>query len=275
MTEATLTGLRAPFTAEQVGKLPRSTCRACSDSSRKRCDQHSWVSNCPQCKGSHSSATMHLDFVGHADVTDRLLQVDPEWTWEPFGTGPDGLPARDRDGNLWIRLTVLGVTRPGVGDGKNAKECIGDAIRNAAMRFGVALDLWAKGDRSWTSTADETPQGHERTVAQQREETRSDAEIARDDLRELCRRNGLDLLQVAQDFKDGHDGTELKDALDTEIRRFTAIVKAGIEARKAEHDALVKDTLATERPAERLQGPDPEDPWAQDNLPTPTEATAK
>jgi len=45
---------------------------------------------------------------------------------------------------LWIRLTVLGVTRPGVGEGKNPKERIGNAIRNAAMRFGVALDLWAK-----------------------------------------------------------------------------------------------------------------------------------
>src|SRR5690606_32615245 len=39
---------------------------------------------------------------------------------------------------------ICGVTRIGVGDGKSAKECIGDAIRNAAMRFGVALDLWAK-----------------------------------------------------------------------------------------------------------------------------------
>jgi hypothetical protein len=58
--------------------------------------------------------------------------------------GPDGLPALDRTNNLWIKLTINGVTRIGVGDGKSAKECIGDAIRNAAMRFGVALDLWAK-----------------------------------------------------------------------------------------------------------------------------------
>ena len=40
--------------------------------------------------------------------------------------------------------TVCGVTRIGVGDGKSMKELIGDAIRNAAMRFGVALDLWSK-----------------------------------------------------------------------------------------------------------------------------------
>jgi hypothetical protein len=50
---------------------------------------------------------------------------------------------------LWIRLTVLGVTRLGFGSvdpGKDdlEKQLIGDAHRNAAMRFGVALDLWNK-----------------------------------------------------------------------------------------------------------------------------------
>jgi len=87
-----------------------------------------------------------LDFVGHAATTDRLLKVDPEWSWEPFALDDNGLPAIDAEGNLWIKLTVCGVTRPGVGDGPNAKERIGDAIRNAAMRFGVALDLWARED---------------------------------------------------------------------------------------------------------------------------------
>jgi hypothetical protein len=53
---------------------------------------------------------------------------------------------------MWIKLTVCGVTRLGYGDaqgktGGNAmKERIGDALRNAAMRFGAALDLWHKGD---------------------------------------------------------------------------------------------------------------------------------
>jgi len=112
MTPDAATALRKPFPPESVGKLPKGGAM--------------------------------LDYVGHAAVTDRLLTVDPEWSWEPFALGPDGLPAPDREGNLWIRLTVCGVTRIGVGDGKNAKERIGDAIRNAAMRFGVALDLWAK-----------------------------------------------------------------------------------------------------------------------------------
>lgn len=106
--------LRKAFPAEVVGKLP---------------------------KGG-----IQLDFVGHAAVTDRLLSVDPEWSWEPLGVDEHGLPALDAEKNLWIQLTVCGVTRIGVGDGRNMKERIGDALRNAAMRFGVALDLWTKDE---------------------------------------------------------------------------------------------------------------------------------
>ena len=93
-----------------------------------------------------------LDYVGHAGVTSRLLEVDPEWTWEPVAFADNGLPRFDDLGGLWIRLTVCGVTRLGYGDaagtkGPNAvKEAVGDGIRNAAMRFGVALDLWSKDD---------------------------------------------------------------------------------------------------------------------------------
>ena len=53
---------------------------------------------------------------------------------------------------MWIKLTVCGVTRLGYGDaqgksgGDAMKERIGDALRNAAMRFGAALDLWHKGE---------------------------------------------------------------------------------------------------------------------------------
>ena len=124
--------LRAPFPREVVGKLPKPYKR---DSPR---------SQCRECGGCHGLPAAHLDYVGHAAVTDRLLSVDPEWSWEPMGLTPEGLPALDREGNLWIRLTVNGHTRPGVGDGSSMKERIGDAIRNGAMRFGVALDLWSK-----------------------------------------------------------------------------------------------------------------------------------
>lgn len=120
MTAKTAAALRKPFPRESIGQVPR--------------------------KNRKTGSTVYLDYVGHAAVTDRLLAVDPEWTWEPLALDERGLPALDRAGNLWIRLTVCGVTRIGVGDGPDAKQIIGDAIRNAAMRFGVALDLWAKED---------------------------------------------------------------------------------------------------------------------------------
>lgn len=134
MTPQAATDLRKPFPPESIGKLP------------KPYKADSPKGNCKECGGFHGLPAVHLDYAGHAAVTDRLLTVDPEWNWEPFARDPQGLPAFDARGNLWIRLTVLGVTRIGVGDGKGLKECIGDAIRNAAMRFGVALDLWAKDD---------------------------------------------------------------------------------------------------------------------------------
>jgi hypothetical protein len=69
-----------------------------------------------------------------------------------------GAPHLDDRGGLWIRLTVGGVTRIGYGNGTGpeaVKIAIGDAIRNAAMRFGVALDLWEKETPEWEQ--DTTP----------------------------------------------------------------------------------------------------------------------
>lgn len=115
-----LAKLREPFPPNQIGKLP---------------------------KGG-----IQLDFLGHGFLTQRLLDVDPLWNWEPVALDPGGLPLLDEFGGLWIRLTVCGVTRLGYGDagGKKGpdaiKVAIGDALRNAGMRFGLALDLWCKGD---------------------------------------------------------------------------------------------------------------------------------
>jgi hypothetical protein len=93
-----------------------------------------------------------LAYVGHAALTDRLLDTDPGWTWEPLALSESGLPCLDEYGGMWIKLTICGVTRLGYGHagtktgGDAIKEVIGDALRNAAMRFGAALDLWHKGD---------------------------------------------------------------------------------------------------------------------------------
>lgn len=140
--------LRQPFPANQISKLPKPT-KAQTDAVRQ--DYKKGI-RCHICGAWHHPDVIHLDYVGHAALTDRLLDVDPAWYWEPLATYENGLPAFDEIGGLWIRLHILGTNRIGYGsaDGKSGgdakKEVIGDALRNAAMRFGAALDLWHKGD---------------------------------------------------------------------------------------------------------------------------------
>ena len=141
MTAEQVLALRKPFPPEVIGKLPKQVQK--DDRDRGKCEPGSRYSADGSYCGGYHARSVHLDYVGHAAVTDRLLTVDPEWSWEPLALDEHGLPAY-QGGNLWIKLTICGTTRLGVGDGKSLKECIGDAIRNAAMRFGVALDLWAK-----------------------------------------------------------------------------------------------------------------------------------
>lgn len=134
--------LREPFPENQISLLPKPTSK---DGKKAKCNE---------CGNFHAHPAIHLKYVGHAALTDRLLDADPNWSWEPM-TLKDGLPGFDASGGLWIKLTVCGVTRLGYGHaatsqykevGSREKEVIGDALRNAAMRFGAALDLWHKGE---------------------------------------------------------------------------------------------------------------------------------
>ena len=145
--------LREPFHARAVGKLPRVSCSACSKSPSKHCDRHA-MGKCADCGNWITAAHIHLDYVGHASVTDRLCAVDPDWYWEPLAFDEHGNPSiivRDRDAWMWGRLTVAGATRVEVGTAPATaadlpKQLVSDFLRRAAMRFGVALDLWSRED---------------------------------------------------------------------------------------------------------------------------------
>jgi hypothetical protein len=170
--------LREPFPADQIGKLPKGT------KAQNECAANEKI-NCKVCGGWHHPKIIHLDFVGHAALTNRLLDADINWYWDPMAFDKDGLPAFDTSGGLWIRLVVAGQTRIGYGNaaasqykevGSREKEVIGDALRNAALRFGAALSLWHKGGELYVSEP-ETPEPAETTVIPEAERIKAVVEI--------------------------------------------------------------------------------------------------
>lgn len=106
----------------------------------------------PAIVGKLPKGGQSLDFVGHADVTKMLLEIDENWTWEPVKFDEDGLPAyRVENGMAHLAgwMTIHGVRRLAIGSVQHnkpdlVKELASDLIRNGAMRFGVCLALWTK-----------------------------------------------------------------------------------------------------------------------------------
>lgn len=209
--------LREPFPAEKIGKLPKLNCPACLDSKEKKCAKHP-KKTCRTCKAYVSTQHIHLDFVGHADVTDRLIEVDREWSWAPLALNESGLPMLDSNRGMWIKLTIAGKTLLGYGHagsktgGDAVKETIGDAIRNAAMRFGVALDMWRK----------EAPEAvHDNETARPTEPepvNRPDAQRAA--IAALGKKRGWDITTTAAEFMGWSRGQDILSASEAVLAEY-------------------------------------------------------
>lgn len=106
---AALEHLKHPFDRKQIGKLPATGKRPA------------------------------LDFVGHANVVTRLNTYAPDWSYTVDETFTQG-------GEFWIRgtMTICGVSRVEYGSGPNPLQAISHFIRRAAMRYGVATELWSR-----------------------------------------------------------------------------------------------------------------------------------
>lgn len=105
----------------------------------------------PKIVGKLPKGGMQMDYVGHADITRILIEVDPMWSWEPCGwvNGRPHIHVENGMATMWARLTVHGKAMLGVGSvradkAELDKELVGDFLRNAAMRFGISLALWTK-----------------------------------------------------------------------------------------------------------------------------------
>lgn len=307
-----LLSLLAPFTDDRVGKLPRVTCADCSDR-RKRCEEHK-KAFCQTCKAMVSTKHIHIDYVGHADVTERLLRTDPFWSWEPFALDEDGLPKLDVDDlghpvGLWIRLTVLGVTRPGYGSCPSnqsdaVKVLIGDALRNAAQRFGVAIAQWQKGDRD--NPAAENPVADAGQRAMPAKQRAVDAAVVVDtDWVEVFEKNlatadadtapgfRQDVIDAMRGGRINSDtANRLLAAVKARIDEIHSVTATGLPANKdgsvsrskltneelaanglmtkdevKAHNKLARDTVANPKKADRLATTPADDPWAAGSKP--------
>lgn len=173
----------------------------------------------PKIVGKLPKGNTMLDFVGHADVTKMLIEIDPNWTWEPVAFDDQGLPAyRVENGYAHMAgwLTIHGIRRLGIGSVQHnkqdlLKELCSDFIRNAAMRFGICLALWTKqewddlGDKPAPATPVAAPKAAPKPAAKKVVETNTPAgEITEEQRRQFiaaCQKAGIDPADVAENAK--------------------------------------------------------------------------
>jgi hypothetical protein len=166
----------------------------------------------PKIVGKLPRGGQSLDFVGHADITKMLIEVDSEWTWEPVAFDADGLPAyRVENGMAHMAgwMTIHGVRRLGIGSVMASKpdlfkELASDYLRNAAMRFGFCLSLWTKQEWDDVSHTPTTSAPKPAPVAKVEPAKPSDPLVSMDNIKrfvDACKTAGLNHEQIAKSAK--------------------------------------------------------------------------
>jgi hypothetical protein len=220
----------------------------------------------PSIVGKLPRGGITLDFVGHAEITKILIEVDPQWSWEPVAWTADGRPAINTVNGMavmWGRLTVLGQSRLGVGSARHDKpdldkELIGDFLRNAAMRFGISLSLWSKSE--WEEQA-----AQPRKPVEPKPMTQDFVAKFRD----ACTKQGLNADEVAEAA--GVNLATLTDADMPKLRdKFNQLKNQPTPADVVNADnfiAHVKEAFPTaEKIADTPQIKDPESPATQPQI---------
>jgi hypothetical protein len=210
----------------------------------------------PKIVGKLPRGGQSLDFVGHADITKMLIEVDSEWTWEPVAFDADGLPAyRVENGMAHMAgwMTIHGVRRLGIGSVMANKpdlfkELASDYLRNAAMRFGFCLSLWTKqewDDVSYTSSTPapkpSVPLKDMSISISKASATHKDPLVSMDNIKrfvDACKGVGLDHEQIAKSAK--IDLADLKESQMPALREAFAKAKE-LAASFAEEEPEVMD----------------------------------
>jgi hypothetical protein len=179
--------------------------------------------------GKLPRGNIQLDYVGHAEITRILTEIDPLWKLEPLKIDDDGLPAcRVENGmaHMMGALTLLGHTRLGVGSAPHNKQDLfkelwSDLIRNTAMRFGICVSLWSKEE--WGGESDVAPAPKKKAAA--KKAAPEPKPVADDELADptviqnfinACKGAGLDATEVCR-----HADVPVDDVMDLDAPTAT------------------------------------------------------
>jgi hypothetical protein len=208
----------------------------------------------PSIVGKLPRGGITLDFVGHAEITRILIDIDPMWSWEPCGwvNGRPAITETNGMATMWGNLTILGKSMLGVGSVRADKpdldkELVGDFLRNASMRFGICLSLWSKSEWEEPATPAPKPAG---VVSQENIER----------FKAACKEANLDPNDVAKQA-----GVLLIGLKDTDMAKLRDTFKQMKEQPKpltnAEAEKLIVETFKA-TPTEPIHTPNvkPKDP---------------
>ena len=97
----------------------------------------------------------NVDYLDHAQVIQLLLHhLEAPFSWEvsdPLISGDTKNPVACI-GTLTVVVDGKQYTVQGVGDGQDFKKAESDAVKRAAMKLGLGLELWAQ-DSYWLDRA--------------------------------------------------------------------------------------------------------------------------
>lgn len=106
-------------------------------------------------------------YVDARTILDRLDEVvGPEGWQDAYEVLADRETERGRLVEVKCRLTVLGVTKEDVGEGDSLKAAFSDALKRAAVKFGIGRYLY-RLEKTWVPLKD--GQIEEKTLAKLRE----------------------------------------------------------------------------------------------------------
>ena len=95
-----------------------------------------------QATNREKTKALLVPYLQHTDVYGRLEEVDPAWHCETIALFREQNDKEPGSYFCRMKLTVLGISRENVGEGDDPKGAYSDALKRAAVLFGIGRYLY-------------------------------------------------------------------------------------------------------------------------------------